>query len=139
MLGEARFGFFCSIRPIDRDLSDLIGTNYERAYNFSHTKLSADILGKVTTDEYFGMRFEDDKYIIHGYAFKAINRTSQKINHSELHYSDYLRLAVGGPGQSLRYEYSFEEDEHVSKILSNLKNGYVVVQANSNDEKSRFR
>ncbi len=135
MMGEAQFAMFGASDLLEKDLREVLEQEYFHVYNFSHNKISADIIAKVRSEEKFGIIGEEDNYVVSGSSFRKLNQSSEALNQTDLHYVDYLRLAVGGERVPLDKCLRFESTERVDSYIDNAEHGYVVVQHGTSDIK----
>lgn len=61
-LGEANYNFMWSYSELEKLVNQLSGENYDSVYNFTHTRLSAYIIGAVTAQDKKGLYQSEGRF-----------------------------------------------------------------------------
>lgn len=99
-LGEANYNFMWSYSELEKLVNELSAQNYNSVYNFTHTRLSAYIIGAVTAQEKKGLYQADGKFRgLENAWLKYFNDRFSGRSLSLFHYVELLGNAFAIPVQ----------------------------------------
>lgn len=97
-LGEAQFNILWSYKKLDNLIQELNGNDFDIAYNFTHNKLSAFLLGALSIKSVRGLCFKDGQFEgIDNPWIKYFNERFSSNNRSVFHYIENLSHAFELP------------------------------------------
>ncbi len=100
-IGEAQFNILWSYRKLDQLVQQLNAQNFDVAYNVTHNKLSAYLLGALNIEDTRGLYFKEKRFQgLDSPWLKYFNERFSSNNTSVFHYIEILSHAFGLPLQS---------------------------------------
>lgn len=125
-IGEAGFNILWSYRKLNNLIQELNGYRFDQAYNFTHNKLSAYLLGTLNIEVIQGLHARDGRFQgLESRWMKYFNERFSSNNSSVFHYIEILSQAFDLPLES-------------PKPVSRKKSKSVLFQCLTSDPKKNW-
>ncbi len=129
-LGESEFNILWSYSQLDTLVSELNANNYNMIYNFTHTKLSAYLIGTLKADEKFGLHHEGGQFRgLNNLWLKYFNDHFSGNRKSLFHYVELL---------SNSFSIDIDSPEINQSMMVSRKNRQILFQCLTSDEKKNW-
>jgi ADP-heptose:LPS heptosyltransferase len=129
-LGEAEFNILWSYSQLDGLISELNVKKYNQVYNFTHTKLSAYLIGALKADEKFGLHHEGGQFRgLDNLWLKYFNDNFSGNRKSLFNYVELLSNSFG---------IDVDHPERTHSTIVSRKNKRILFQCLTSDEKKNW-